>query len=179
MPTRRIDPDLLRRFLEADRSQAQAARHFGVSEAAISQQVRKLRLATSKVVALEKAGALVDDKLSASAQLAQVQRIILEQLAWAEAQTQAPGVDRPKLIDTIVKLTTEVRQGLALQANLTRMLWDLNLIREFQDVVLEAIRSEAPETARRIVARLKELRALRPSADLPTLDGGGTDGLVA
>ena len=173
MSTRKIDPDALRRFLEADRSQAQAARHFGVSEAAISQQVRRLRLATSKVVALEKAGALVEEKLSASAQLAHAQRVILEQLAWAEAQTKVPDVDRAKLVDTIVKLTTEVRQGLALQASLTRMLWDLNLIRQFQDTVLQAIQRESPETARRIVARLKELRALRPSADLPILDGEG------
>ena len=173
MATHKLDPDALRRFLEADRSQAQAAGHFGVSEAAISQQVRKLRLATSKIVALEKAGALVEEKLSASAQLAHAQRVILEQLAWAEGQTTAPDVDRAKLIDTIVKLTTEVRQGLTLQANLTRMLWDLNLIRQFQDTVLDAVRSEAPETARRIIARLKELRALRPSVDLPTLDTGG------
>ena len=173
MATRKIDPDALQSFLEADRSQAQAARYFGVSEAAISQQVRKLRLATSKIVALEKAGALVEDKLSASAQLAHAQRVILKQLAWAEAQTTAPGVDRAKLIDTIVKLTTEVRQGLTVQANLTRMLWDLNLIRQFQDTVLEAIQRESPETARRVVARLKELRALRPSANLPILDAEG------
>jgi len=89
MATHKLDPEALRRFLEADRSQAQAARHFGVSEAAISQQVRKLRLATSKIVALEKASVLVEEKLSASAQLAHAQRVILEQLKRGGADDSA------------------------------------------------------------------------------------------
>ena len=40
-------------------------------------------------------------------------------------------------------------------------------------------KEESPETARRIVARLKERRALRPSADLPSLSGGAPDGPLA
>ena len=44
--------------------------------------------------------------------------------------------------------------------------------------MIDAIREESPETARRIVARLKERRALRPSVDLPTLTGGA-DGDLA
>ena len=61
----------------------------------------------------------------------------------------------------------------------TRTLVDLGVMKEFQDTVIETIRQESPDTARRIVTRLKERRALRPSAELPTLDSGGSDGLVA
>jgi hypothetical protein len=46
------------------------------------------------------------------------------------------------------------------------------VVKEFHETVVEAIREESPATARRIVARLKERRALRPSAELPTLTGG-------
>jgi hypothetical protein len=42
-----------------------------------------------------------------------------------------------------------------------------------QRTVFDAISEESPETARRIVAKLKEQQALRRSAELPTLDGGG------
>jgi hypothetical protein len=53
------------------------------------------------------------------------------------------------------------------------------LVKEFQETVIEAIQAESPETARRIIARLKERRALRSSADLPTLAGGADDGALA
>jgi hypothetical protein len=58
---------------------------------------------------------------------------------------------------------------------------DINLIREFQRSVIEIISEESPEAAHRIVARLKERRALRPSADLPTLtdDRGALNGDLA
>jgi hypothetical protein len=55
---------------------------------------------------------------------------------------------------------------------------DLRLVKEFQEAVVEVIQSESPETARRLVARLKERRALRSSAELPTL-AGAADGFMA
>ena len=65
----KIDPDALCDFLDSGHSQAEAAKHFGVSKAAISQRVKKLQIATSKVVALEKAHQVVDQKLDANARL--------------------------------------------------------------------------------------------------------------
>jgi hypothetical protein len=48
---------------------------------------------------------------------------------------------------------------------------DLQLVRDFQESVIEIIQAEAPETARRLIDRLKDRRALRPSADLiPSLE---------
>lgn len=44
--------------------------------------------------------------------------------------------------------------------DITRTLVSLRVFKEFQETVIEAIREESPETARRIVARLKERRAL-------------------
>jgi hypothetical protein len=46
-------------------------------------------------------------------------------------------------------------------------------VRQFQRTVFEAIQSESPEVARRIVAKLKEQRALRQSVEVPALDGRG------
>ena len=56
----RVDPGALQRFLNAGHSQADAARHFGVSQAAVSQRAKQTRIATSKVVAMERAAELVD-----------------------------------------------------------------------------------------------------------------------
>ena len=173
MTRRRIDPDALHRYLDGGHSQADAAKHFGVSDAAISQRVKKLQIATSKVVALEKAHEVVDQKLDANARLQRAQQIIDHELAWAVDQAQKPGADRAKLQDTILKLAAEVRQQLGLQLNITRTLVDLKVVREFQRSVTETIAEVDPNVARKIVAKLKERRALRASGNLPALDGHG------
>ena len=172
----KIDPDALQRYLDAGHTQADAAKCFGVSEAAISQRVKKLQIATSKVVALERAGEVVDQKLQATERLERVQQVIDNELHWAVERAKEPEADRRALQDTILKLAAEVRQQLGLQLTISRTLIDLRVVREFQRSVVEAIAEESPDTARRIVAKLKVQRALRQSASLPTLDGrGGID----
>jgi predicted DNA-binding protein YlxM (UPF0122 family) len=161
----------LHAFLDAGYSQADAARHFGVSEAAIHQRMKRMRRLTSQVVALEHAGTVVDEQLSATARLAQVQQVIDEELRWATQEARREGADRAALQDVILKLAGEVRQQLGLQLTITRTLVDLRVVREFQQTVIDTIQEESPETARRIVARLKARRALRSTADLPILSG--------
>lgn len=174
----KINPEALRRFLDAGHTQADAARHFGVSEAAIHQRLKRMRVLTSQVVALEKAGEVVEEKLTATARLERVQQVIDDELVWATSQARQEGADRAALADVILKLAGEVRQQLGLQLAISRTLVDLRLVKEFQETVVEVIQAESPETARRLVARLKERRALRPSADLPTL-AGGANGFMA
>ena len=93
MPNR-IDTDTLRRLVDEGRSQAEIARHFRVSESAVSQRLSKLKMLTSRVAALEKAGEVVDEKLSAVQRLEKVQDIIDRQLAWAVEQANQPGADQ-------------------------------------------------------------------------------------
>ena len=98
--------------------------------------------------------------------------MIDEELRCAVDRAKEPGADRAKLQDTILKLAAEVRQQLGLQLNISRTLIDLKVVREFQQSVVEVISEESPEVARRVVAKLKERRALRASGSLPALDGG-------
>src|SRR5215510_12685064 len=175
MARMRVDGAALQRFLDDGHSQADAAKHFGVSEAAISQRVKHLRIATSKVVAMERAAEVVDQKLTAAQRLQHIQRVILDQLNWAETQAKQLGADRVALLDVIVKLSAEVRSQLLLDHDVSRTLIDLRVVREFQKTVFDVIAQESPEAARRIVARLKEQQALRRSAELPSFDGGGFD----
>lgn len=169
----------LRAYLDEGHSQADAARHFGVSQAAIHQRLKRLRRLTSQVVALEKAGAVVDEQLTATARLDRVQHVIDEELRWAVQQARGEGADRRALVDVILKLSGEVRQQLGLQLEISRTLVDLRLFKEFQETVVQAIQEESPDTARRIIARLKERRALRPSANLPDISRGVTNAALA
>jgi len=172
MSAPKLSDEALHAYLDAGHSQADAARHFGVSEPAIHQRLKRMRQLTSRFIALERANDVVEEKLSATARLERVQQVIDEELGWAVQEARREGGDRAALADVILKLAGEVRQQLGLQLAISRTLVDLKVVKEFHDVVVEAIREESPETARRIVARLKERRALRPSADLPTLTGG-------
>ena len=178
MAQTKVSDDQLRTYLATGRSQAEAARHFGVSEPAIHQRLKRMRHLTSRIVALERANDIVEEKLSATARLERVQQVIDEELGWAVQEARRDGGDRAALADVILKLAGEVRQQLGLQLSISRTLVDLRVVKEFHQTVVEAIRDESPETARRIVARLKERRALRPSIELPTLTGG-PDGYVA
>ena len=178
MASARLSDDDLRAYLEAGHTQAQAAQHFQVSQPAIHQRLKRMRHLTSRVVALERASEIVEEKLSATARLERVQQVIDEELGWAVQEARREGGDRAALADVILKLAGEVRQQLGLQLSISRTLVDLRVVKEFHETVVEAIRDESPETARRIVARLKERRALRPSIELPTLTGG-SDGYVA
>ncbi len=164
-----IDADTLRRLVDEGVSQADVARHFGVSESAVCQRLKKLKMLTSRVAALEKAGEVVEEKLSAAQRLEKVQDIIDRELAWAVGKANQPGADRAALAEVILRFAGEVRQQLTLQLNITRTLIDLRVVKEFHDTVVEVIREESPETARRITERLKKRRALRESAELPGL----------
>ena len=92
--TKVSDADL-REHLERGHSQADAARHFGVSEPAIHQRLKRRRGFTARVVAREKAGEVVEQKLTAAQRLQRVQDVILDQLTWAESQATQAGADRP------------------------------------------------------------------------------------
>jgi hypothetical protein len=106
----KLDPDALREFLDAGHTQPDAARHFGVSESAINQRLKHTQRLTSQVIALEKAGAVVDEKLRASDRLARVQQIIDGELEYATKKAGEPRVDRTTLVDTILRRAAEVRQ---------------------------------------------------------------------
>ena len=157
MPRPKVDPDALNDYLAAGHTQADAAAYFGVTPAAISQRVRTLQIATSKVVALERAGDVVDQKIDANARLQGVQHVIDAELAWAVDQAQQPGADRAKLQDAILRLAGEVRQQLGLQLNISRTLIDLKVVREFQRSVVEVIAEESPASVSRKATTLAAL----------------------
>src|SRR3954468_12766620 len=107
MPASHFTDATLRGYLDAGHSQADAARHFGVSEAAIHQRLKRMRRLTSEVIALEHAGTFVEEKISATGRLERVQRVIDEELAWAVREARREGADRAGLADVILKLAGE------------------------------------------------------------------------
>jgi predicted transcriptional regulator len=174
----KLDPTALSEFIEAGHSQAEAASHFGVSKAAISQRVKQQRLNTSKVIAFERSAEVADQQMTAVERLGHLQQVIQDRLTKALQQLDQPGANEAVLTDRVIKLAAEGRAQLRLQVELSHALIDLNAVREFKGEVFYAIRQEGTAIASRILDTLKARRALRPSVDLATLDTlGGFDGV--
>jgi hypothetical protein len=88
-PTKVTDADL-QAYLDAGHSQADAARYFRVSEAAIYQRLKRMGRLTTRLVALERANDVVDDKLSATARL---ERALDQEKSRSRPEPSEPGVE--------------------------------------------------------------------------------------
>lgn len=121
----KLDSGALQAYLAEGHSQADAARHFNVSQAAISLRVKQQCLTTTKVVALERAHEVISHRLTAAERLQRVQQVVLSQLDWAEAQAQRPGANRDALADTLVKLgEASYPAQLGREPGLNAPIWD-------------------------------------------------------
>jgi transposase-like protein len=164
----RINDQALFRFLvEGRHSQAEAARHFGVTEAAVSKRVKKLRLNMARHVGLERARDVADRGLDVVAELHRLNREISSELDWALSEARRPDGDRKGLQAVVVDLAGEVRKQLSLQLDILRALTDVRAIADFQKEVLDAIGEVAPDTRATIIERLVARRALRSALHGP------------
>jgi len=161
------DQTLYRLLVEKGYSQRQAADYFGVTEAAVSQAVKRLHLNLNRHVGMERAKEVADHGLNVIAQLQSINQTIREELQWATQEAKREGADRKGLQNTIVDLAGEVRKQLGFQLEVLRSLYDFEAAAEFQQEVLHAIEEVSPETRQAIIQRLAERRALRSTLALP------------
>ncbi len=155
------DATLFRLVMEEGRSQKDAARRFGVSEAAVSKKLRAMGVSVTRHVIMEKAAQVADRGLDAFGQLQRVNTLIWEELEWASKQAKKPEANRQALQSIIATLADQVRKQITTQNELLRSLFDIRAAEEFQREVIDAIQEESPDTAERIIRRLKEARAVR------------------
>ena len=109
MPKSKLEPAALRAYLDAGHNQAEAARRFAVSEAAIHQRLKRLGQPTSRAIRAEvQAG---EQPTQADTHLEELRRVIEGRLVWATDVARRNGAD---LVDTVHRLAAEIRRDLAL-----------------------------------------------------------------
>jgi hypothetical protein len=151
----RIDRVELSKMLRSGVSQVECARHFSVSEAAISKAKSELRIATIKNVALESAHKVVANTVDVMEQLNRVNR---------EAQQIIDKFrDSPKVCDQelVIRAMSEIRRQVETCLEISKTLYDVQEMERFQQEVLEAIGECDVQVREKIVQRLKERRTLR------------------
>ena len=192
MPAPKIDKIKLNRLLTSGKSQKEAAQVFGVTEGAISKAVKGLNIAVIKNVALESAHKVVDKNLNAVQQLQKINDYANELLdllmRWNRGDREALQILESQVRkvkrgskegseevleykfkdprELALKAMAEIRGQLSLQLDIFKTLYDVEAIAQFQREVLEAIGEVNPDVRNRIVTRLKEGGALRPSATI-------------
>jgi biotin operon repressor len=177
----------LLRLIDSGMCQAEAAREIGVSRQAVSKRLQELRGKTTKVVAVKKVEQVVDQKIDAMKQLADINAhatwLLDHVMAWIKGDEAAIQVleKNARLVnvgtkgdpewttefkfkdphEVALKAMAEIRGQVKLQLEIFQALFSLQAAEEFENTVLEVIGEIAPDVRSEIIRRLNAKRAVR------------------
>ena len=101
----------------------------------------------------------------------------LNQITWEVLNEARLASKRDwRIFHVVLKSISEILDQNKLAAELMKMLYDSQEIREYQEEVLEVIGSVDPNVRLEIQRRIAERRAARGAIALPGIDRGGTTG---
>lgn len=138
------------RMLNAGKSQADVAREFDVSPAAVSLRRKELLGKTTRVMVAKRIDKIVSHNIDTIGQLQKINLRANELLDQAEGDTP-----------NAIKLMSEIRNQLKLQLEIFQTLYSVQAAQEFQTVVLEVIGKVSPEVRKKILAELNSRSAIR------------------
>lgn len=173
------DEELIKLIHEEGCSQKVAAQRLGVSEAAVSKRLKRLSVAVNNNTALFNAPSLLDRKLSQMQRLIALTTQTEELMQLVEIALNSQGQEyndaRMKLYRLtgakgnlgtfLLQLRDQLRKELDLFRQIEEKTYNIQQVKEFQEVVLDEIRRIDPEVARRITRRLVEINAAYTSLD--------------
>ena len=146
----KINDSTMFRMVNDGVAQADIARKFGVTPAAVSKRLRMLKGQTTHAMVAGRIDKVIDNKIDTFKQLEKINKRANDLLDEAEIDTQ----------DTI-KIMAEIRGQLKLQLEIFQMLYDMNAVQEFQQEVLSAIGEASKEVRNEIISQLNKKRAIR------------------
>jgi transcriptional regulator with XRE-family HTH domain len=171
----------LEKYLRQNMTVSQIAKKAGVAKSTVSERLKNLRVAVTKHVTLKNGGRLAERKYDAMDQLGKISAAVNRELDWIKGKIEAgpSDKDRRKWQDSQLSHCAEIRKQVELMLKIATELYRIEEVQRFQQVVLEEIANESPETRERIVRRLVERGALARSDGLSSFrirgDAGEAD----
>ena len=143
------DPQLLR-WVNEGVSQAEIARRFGVSGAAICKRLKEIRGRTSYAVAAAKTRDIIDNKLD-----------VISELNSINEQTKAilaNAADDPQLA---LKAIGTIQQQISLAITLYESVYNVDQMNAFSQTVLQVLEECDPALRKKVIDRLNANASLR------------------
>jgi len=188
----KIDQNALSRLLSEGKTPSQCAKHFGVSNSAITKAKRKLGVIIAKDVQLESVHRFVGEYLDTIGQLRKINTDAHELLelcmAWVRGDQKAMQVlesqlstktirvgDEEKLVEEVkmqdpklvaLKAMSEIRSQLTLQNQTLAMLSEMTAINEFQQELVQLLKEIDPGVCDEFCRRIDQRQALRRAVRL-------------
>ena len=152
----KIDRIQLNEYLSEGKSQADCARIFKVSEAAISKAVRRFNLTVAQDVATKQASDLEEKKKSAMDRLMDLVGKCEKELTWIEG-THPPSTDADYQTwqDQKIKHAAEIRKLISAMADIRVKIYHVESVEKALTVMYKEIGKESVETQQRIKNRLQ------------------------
>ncbi len=178
MAKRIIDEVKLKRMVRDGKSLHHCASYFGVSVAGIRKRLRHMEVVVGRSLVMEEPETverLTKDHFDAVEELQKLHASASGLLALLE-QAQRGEIpmddlahilgERASLGEFYLKTMGEVRKQLALAAEMSKQLFSIKEVQDFQNVVIQTLKEADPDIARQVVEKLVERRALCSSLSL-------------
>jgi DNA-binding MurR/RpiR family transcriptional regulator len=164
---RKIDYAKLRELAQSGKKIREMAIELGVSHSTVSRSLQKLGIAVAGEITLARARDIVARDLEVKDGLREIYQAVFKEIDVIQAAlTDAEGEARAALQDRLLKHTAEIRKQLSLAVDVSRMLFNIEEVKAFQEIVLEEIAAVEPEVRTKIVRRLVDRRALISSLEI-------------
>ena len=156
MPHAKIDRILLNEHLSQNKTQAECARAFNVSEAAISKAVRRFNLVICQDVATRQAGELAARKETLQDTLLDLIEKYKSELEWIEKNHPASNEkDYKGWQDQKLKQGAEIRKVIASLVDARVKIYHVESVEKALAIMYEEISKESNELKKRITDRFR------------------------
>lgn len=158
---RKVDPILLEKLIRDKLSQKEISKRLGVSEGAISKNLKLLNLACVKDIVLRSASKINDKKLNAMARLERIANIVEGEITYIQKTIKTTkGEERREWQEIQLKHTAEIRKQIDLLREIAVTLYNVEEIEAFKKIVLEEIGGVDDEVRKKILDRIRQRRTL-------------------
>jgi hypothetical protein len=158
----KIDVVKMESMLRAGHTNAEVARHFGVTDSAVCQRAAKIKNLIVRQMSMEKAHEMTSAHIDVVGQLNKINESINYELEKAQQNAdKVDGKERIAFQRVIIELSAEVRRQLDSQLRILELWHDAQIQHEFQTEVLNVLDEVQPGLRDEIISRLKKRRILR------------------
>jgi predicted transcriptional regulator len=167
-----ISAKKVRELFEEGYTQKEIADLYNVHESTISRKINQLQVYRTAAAATEGRLSLEEDVnvMEELKDLYKRSEKLLSQLekVWngeADLEELQDKLGKTSLTDALVKTHKEVRNYLGLMTEISKALYNVRQVQEFQSIVISEIKKIDPELSQKIVKRLVELNSLNDALD--------------